>query len=154
MNHFHCKLCSYNVRFQCSYCILRHIKQVHLNRNHYVTQDSVVCLPCRCDILPLTSASRKTNQYHCPKCIAIFKQKGHFRQHGRGHLIKLVNLQTKNNYFQVITNKSNLQRKNNCFHVPLKHLKRQILLKTKVHLKIDWFLTLSWGCSVLSVTLI
>ena len=52
LNHFHCKLCSGNVSFQHSYYILRHIKQVHLNQNHYVTQDSVVCLLCRCDILP------------------------------------------------------------------------------------------------------
>ena len=52
VNHFHCKLCSGNVSFQHSYYILRHIKQVHLNQNHYVTHDSVVCLPCRCDILP------------------------------------------------------------------------------------------------------
>ena len=88
VNHFHCKLCSGNVSFQRSYYILRHIKQVHLNQNHYVTHDSVVCLPCRCDILPLASASRKTNHYHCPKCIAIVKQKGHFLQHLKNHLIK------------------------------------------------------------------
>ena len=88
VNHFHCKLCSGNVSFQRSYYILRHIKQVHLNQNHYVTHDSVVCLPSRCDILPLVSASRKANHYHCPKCIAIVKQKGHFLQHLKSHLIK------------------------------------------------------------------
>ena len=88
VNCFHRKLCSGNVSFQRSYYILRHIKQVHLNQNHYVTHDSVVCLPCRCDILPLASASRKTSHYHCPKSIAIFKQKGHFLQHLKSHLIK------------------------------------------------------------------
>ena len=88
VNHFHCTLCGGNVSFQRSYYILRHIKQVHLNQNHYVTHDSVVCLPCRCDILPLASASRKTSHYHCPKSIAIFKQKGHFLQHLKSHLIK------------------------------------------------------------------
>ena len=88
VNRFHRKLCSGNVSFQRWYCILRHIKQVHLNQNRYVTHDSVVCLPCRCDILPLASASRKTNHYHCPKSIAIFKQKGHFLQHLKSHLIK------------------------------------------------------------------
>ena len=88
VNHFHCKLCSSNVSFQRLYYILRHRKQVHLNQNHYVTHKSVVCLPCRCDILPLASASRKTNYYHCPKCIATVKQKGHFPQHLKSHLIK------------------------------------------------------------------
>ena len=88
VNHFHCTLCGGNVSFQRSYYILRHIKQVHLNQNHYVTHDSIVCLPCRCDILPLASVSRKTNHKHCPKCIAIVKQKGHFLQHLKSHLIK------------------------------------------------------------------
>ena len=113
-----------------------------------------VRLPCRCDMLPFSSASRKTNHYHCPNCIAIFKQKGHFWQPWRGHLTKIANLQKKKNCFQVLPNKSNLQRKKNCFHVLLKHLKSQISLKTKVHLKIEWFLMLPLECSVLSVTLI
>ena len=68
--------------------------------------------------------------------------------------MKIANLQKKKYYFQVLPNKSNLQRKKNCFHVLLKHLKSQILLKTKVHLEIDRFLMLPWECSILGVTLI
>ena len=146
VNHLHCKICSGNVSFQHSYYILRYIKQIHLNQNHYVIHDSVVCLPYRCGILPLTSKSRKAKHYHCAKCIAIVKQKGHVLQHLKSHLIEKSE-SLKKNSFQVLPNKSNLQKKKKCFHILLKHFKSQILLKQKftsnrsisyVALRVQW----------------